>query len=264
MWDREINKGVHYQSTGVDPHSVMRLIDEGYAATRREPQVKKKETFAPSSVGYGHGTCPRYWYLAFEGKYVFDESATDDMALAAMSNGTYFHDRFGKILEGSGAVVSLEQELLMEDPPIRGFIDAIIQVDGDEVVVENKSARSEVFQIRVNSMKPAPYHLYQLLIYLKGLGKTKGVIIYENKNDQSVLVIPVTMDTVNEQIIEDAFAWMREVRSNWETSEEDSNLPTRPWTRKNKNCKGCPLFDECWNNLPDGNVKLLPMEVVKL
>lgn len=261
MYDRSLNKGVHYQSAGVDPHRVMNVIDAGYAAQKRKAEVKKKTTFAPSSIGYGHGTCPRYWYLAFEGQYVFEDTA-DDMAIAAMSNGTYFHDRFGKILEASGYPVELERELVMEDPPIRGFIDAIVEIDGEAVVLEEKSARSEVFQIRVNSMKPAPYHLYQLLIYLKGLGKTSGAIIYENKNDQSVLVIPVTMDSINEQIIEDAFDWMRSVRANWEA--EGDTLPNRPWTRKNKNCKGCPLFNECWNNLPEGDVRLLPMEVVRL
>lgn len=258
MYDRNITRGVHFRKSGVDPRRVNEIIEAGYKAMEREDKVKKKETFAPSSIAYGHGTCARYWYLAFEGKYEFKES-NDAMALANMDNGTFFHARFEKVLEASGSVVSIEEELVLEDPPIRGFIDAIINIDDEHIVVEAKSSKQEWFVLKENSMKPSPNHLYQILIYLKGKGLKNGVLIYENKNDQSTLVIPVTMDDYNEKIINDAFDWMRKVRKNWEEGE----LPTRPWTQKNKNCKGCPLFDECWNNLPDGEVVIKPMEVVK-
>ena len=260
MYDRNITKGVHFRKSGVDPRRVNEIIEAGYKAMERETKVRKKETFAPSSIAYGHGTCPRYWYLAFEGTYEFDESGTDAMALANMDNGIYFHDRFAKVLTASGNVVSVEEELIMEDPPIRGFIDAIIDVDGEHVVVEAKSSKQEWFVMKENSMKPSVNHLYQILIYLKGKGLKNGVLIYENKNDQSVLVIPVELDDFNNEVIEKAFDWMREVRANW----DNQTLPTRPWTQKNKNCKGCPLFKECWENLPDGEVKIKPMELVKL
>lgn len=262
MFDRELTKGTSFRKGGVDPAEINNMIKAGYSALGREAKVRVKESFAPSSIGYGNATCPRYWYLAFEGKYVFDESGTDHMALANMDNGNEVHKRLAKVFEASGQLVSSESELIMSDPPVRGYIDAIIRVGEEKVVVEVKSIKQEMFVMRANNMKAAPYHMYQILLYLKGANKKHGAIVYENKNDQSLLVIPVTMDEHNETIIEAALEWMRKVRKNWEDStEENDNLPTRPWTRRNKNCKGCPLFDECWNNLPDGNVTIEPMEV---
>lgn len=238
------------------------MVEAGYAAGKREDKVRQKETFAPSSIGYGNATCPRYWYMAFEGKYQFIET-TDAMALANMENGNSVHARLEDVFEKSGALVAKDVEMKMSDPPVRGYIDVLLRLDDEIIVGEIKSAKQEIFMHRLNTMKPAPYHLYQILLYLKATGKKNGVLIYENKNDQSILVIPVSLDEVNEKIIEDAMQWLRDVRKNWEEGKDGVNLPTRPWTQRNKNCKGCPLFDECWNNLPDGNVKMLPMEVVK-
>lgn len=260
MMNRDIAKGRKVRSE-IDMQKVHDMIAAGYAADAREDKVRVKESFAPSSIGYGNATCPRYWYLAFEGKYKFVET-TDPMGQANMDNGNSVHTRLENVFEKAGTLVSKNVEMKMVNPPVRGFIDALIRVDDEIVVFEFKSAKQEIFMHRLNTMKPAPYHLYQILLYLKATGKRNGVLLYENKNDQSILPIPVTMDEVNEKIINDALDWMSEVRENWETGKDGENLPTRPWTQKNKNCKGCPLFDECWNNLPDGTVTIKPMEVV--
>ena len=254
-----MNKGRNVRSA-IPVDKIYEAVSNGYMADARENKVRVKESFAPSSIGYGNATCPRYWYLAFEGKYFFEET-TDPMGLANMDNGNSVHERLEKVFEAAEVLVSKNIEMKMSDPPVRGFIDAMLRIDGEIIVAEFKSAKQEIFNHRLNTMKAAPYHLYQILLYLKATGKDKGVLIYENKNDQSILVLPVEMDEHNEKIIDDALDWMREVRANWENGKDGENLPTRPWTQKNKNCKGCPLFNECWNNLPDGNVKIKPMEV---
>jgi hypothetical protein len=68
------------------------------------------------------------------------------------------------------------------------------------------------------------------------------------------------MDGANEQILNDALDWLRKVRKNWEAGE----LPTRPWTRKSKICKACPINRWCWEEQPDGEVDIEPMDVPKL
>jgi len=267
MDNRDLTKGVGYRKTAISADEINQMVERGYSAKARETKVRKKESFAPSSIGYGNATCPRYWYMAFEGKYVFDESKTDNLGLAIMNNGVEVHSRLNQVFEDSGSLVASEIEMKMSDPPVRGFIDAMVRLDSGEVVVgEFKSMKTEMFQLRVNSMKPMPYHLYQILLYLKATDKQNGFLLYENKNDQTVLVLPVAMDDFNKKVINDALDWMRMVRKNWEDGPDGENLPKRPgrWTEKNKNCKGCPVFNECWNNLGDGNVDLPAMEVVKL
>jgi hypothetical protein len=51
----------------------------------------EKKTFSPSTLGYGHGNCARYWFIAFNGAE-FEDTA-DIKAKAAMENGNYVHDR---------------------------------------------------------------------------------------------------------------------------------------------------------------------------
>jgi CRISPR/Cas system-associated exonuclease Cas4 (RecB family) len=267
MGIRDIAKGKHFRQSGLDAKVIEDLVERGYMSQVRETKIAKKETFAPSSIGYdGNARCPRYWYMAFEGKYVFEET-TDAMGMATMMNGRYAGERFGEVFEASGSLVALEVEMKMENPPIRGYIDALIRIRNEEtgedeiVVGEFKTTRSEMFIHRENTMKPLPYHLYQILLYMKATGKKNGFLFYENRNDLSFLVIPVEMNEENEKILEDALEWLREVRANWEA--EGDTLPTRPFTQKSKQCKTCPVFNECWNNLGEGSVTIKPMVVAK-
>src|SRR6478736_4826092 len=260
MGIRDINKSNSFRGT-YSVEDLNEIFEKGYLSHVRDTGVQKKETFAPSSIGYdGNGRCRRYWYMAFEGKYVFEET-TDSMGMATMLNGRDAGERIANIIGDAGALVATEVEVKMIDPPIRGYIDALVRV-GDEIVVgEIKTTRQEMFVLRQNTMKPLPYHLYQLLIYMKATGKKKGFLFYENRNDLSYLIIPVEMDERYEKILEDALDWLRRVRANWE--EEGDTLPTRPFTRKSKQCKYCPVFNECWENLGVGEVTIKPMVVAK-
>lgn len=266
MGVRDIAKGKQFRGNAFSAKVIEELVERGLMAQVRETKVSKKESFAPSSIGYdGNSRCPRYWYMAFEGKYVFEET-TDAMGMNTMLNGRYAGERFGEIFKASDSLVDLEVEVIMKDPPIRGFIDALIRIENEEgdqevVVAEFKTTRQEIFVMRQNSMKPLPYHLYQLLIYMRATGKRRGFLFYENRNDLSFLVIPVEMNERYEKILDDALEWLREVRANWEA--EGDTLPTRPFTQKSKQCRTCPVFNECWNNLPEGTVTIEPMVVAK-
>ncbi len=48
-----------------DPERFAQLLDESYRNTKRADGEMTKKSFSPSSIGYGHGTCPRYWYMAY-------------------------------------------------------------------------------------------------------------------------------------------------------------------------------------------------------
>ena len=261
MGIRDMNKGVNFRTSSFNVDALNKMIESGYMTHVRAPEVIKKTTFAPSSVGYdGNSRCPRYWYMAFEGKYTAKEN-TDAMGMATMLNGRDAGERIANIIGDAGALVATEVEVKIEDPPIRGYIDALVRIDDEIVVGEIKTTRQEIFVLRQNTMKPLPYHLYQLLIYMKATNKTKGFLFYENRNDLSYLIIPVEWNDRYEKILEDAFDWLREVRANWEA--EGDTLPKRPFTQKSKQCKICPLFDECWNNLGEGTVEIKPMAVAK-
>lgn len=280
MAERKMFTGLRLRKVGAedfDYQKMEELIEQVFVEGGREPGFKRKVSFAPSSIGYGSGTCARRWYLAFTGDHM-DDSA-DSLGMAAMENGEAYHQRIQDRFKASkGLSVEIERELKTEDPPIKGFIDAIVELDGIKAVGEFKTTREESFVHRKFSGNPMAYHLYQVLIYMYFTEIPQGFLWYSNKNDDTVVTIPVRMNDYTRGIIEDALKWLREVRANWEQDvigeiPEDldkpvevsyDNLPTRPWTKRSKNCKQCPLFQACWEDKPDGNVVIDPMEVVVL
>jgi CRISPR/Cas system-associated exonuclease Cas4 (RecB family) len=222
--------------------------------------IQTKYTFSPSTVGYGYGTCPRYWQFAFNGVIMKDTFTAEGMA--AMENGTAAHERIQKALTKiteSAQVKQIERELKIVDPPVRGFIDVILEVEGEEVVGEIKTIKAEQYDIRKMTQTPSESHLVQILIYMKGTGATEGFFLYENKNTHEISTFPILMDEENEEYINYIFDWMREVRQAWE---EKKNVK-RGYTKSSYQCKYCPIFDAC-QEAPDGRTKIEPLQVKKL
>ncbi len=239
-----------------DPEKFASLLDESYRNTKRPDGEMTKKSFSPSSLGYGHGTCPRYWYMAFSGAIFIDDN--DSVAIANMAQGTQAHERLQKLISTMPEFVSEEQEIINEYPPIRGFIDLIMSYDGEEVIGEIKTAKQEVWDARQSTMSPSPNHLLQLLTYMKLRKAKEGFFLYENKNTQEILLIPIVLNEKNKQIIEELFVWMCEVYDNF----KDGGLPMRPFTKSTYSCKNCPVKKECWDG-PLGEVQISAYEVVK-
>lgn len=232
-----------------DIKSFSDALEAEYLKTRRDG-FKTKNSFAPSGLGYGSGRCPRYWWYAFQGAEF--EPTSDALGIASMAYGTEAHARIQGLMKSAGVLREEELDIRHEDPPIHGFLDALAVIDGEEVPVEIKTTRQEMYIHRTTTGEPPFYNLIQILIYMKVLNKKRGVLLYENKNDQSLFAIPVVMDEKNKQVIEDVFEWMRQVHKNTETG----SLPERPFTKASKECKSCPVFDVCWTDETESSVTL--------
>jgi CRISPR/Cas system-associated exonuclease Cas4 (RecB family) len=154
-----------------------------------------------------------------------------------------------------------ETEVTHDDPPIRGFADTFIEWNGKEVVGEIKSAKQEIFDIRQAEMKGLPYHKIQLLTYMKIRGAEQGFFFYENKNDNSFLIIPVNMDEKNTELINSVWDWMRKVYAAYEAK----TLPERTFTKSTWACKGCPVKTVCWKDMKaeEGDVYIEPLVLEK-
>ena len=242
---------------GFDPNAFAKMYEEAVLTGKRENAFTQKKTFSPSGVGYGNGNCPRYWFIAFTGAEFEDQF--DAMARANMDNGTAAHDRIQAVMAKTGVLKSTEIEITSDNPPIRGFADAIIEWDGKEVVGEIKTAKDEVYSMRQAEMAPTSNHLYQLLTYMKIRGAEQGFFYYENKNDQSYLILPINMNERNEKIINDVFDWLKRVYANYESG----TLPERVFTKSVSACKYCPVKTVCWKELGDGEVSIPAMVVAK-
>jgi len=253
MAGKSIIGSLKFQKTpegAFDPNVFAQEVEDSYLNQRRPNGFTQKKTFSPSTIGYGHGNCPRYWYIAFTGAEFVE--ATTAQGLANMQNGSAAHDRIQKVIGGIDRPTQFEIEIKNEDPPIRGYVDVVMDWDGEEVIGEIKTAKEEVYVIRQSSMKPSGNHLLQLLIYMKIRKASQGVFIYENKNTQELCLIPIRVNDRYIKIIDELFEWLRTVRKTY----EDNTLPTRPFTKSKPACKGCPVFDVCWKELDDGEVEI--------
>lgn len=243
---------------GFDPDKFAEMMEEAYLSERRPDEFTQKKTFSPSGVGYGNGNCPRYWFLAFTGSEF--ENNTDAMGVANMANGTAVHDRVQKIMAKTPVFKANETEVTHDDPPIRGFADTFIEWNGKEVVIEIKSAKDEIFAIRQAEMAGLPYHKIQLLTYMKIRGAEQGAFYYENKNDQSFLIIPVNMNEKNKELIDGVWDWMRKVYAAYTAG----TLPERTFTKSQWACKGCPVKKTCWAEKKDlGEIYIEPLVLEK-
>lgn len=234
--------------------SLAEILDASYSDASNRDDFIQKKSFSPSTIGYGSGTCPRRWVLAFRGaQFVENHSA---QSVDNMTTGTDAHERIQKNLMNSDLDVTCEQELLVEDPPVRGFVDVIIRnFNGHNVVIEIKTTRTEAWNSRRMKNKGPEYQELQLLLYLYFLGEKYGVLLYEDKNDHEKLMIPVEMTDENLARIEKVVEWMRKVRKTY----EEGLLPKIPFRSNSKICKACPLRDWC-HNQPEGDTTV---EVLK-
>jgi hypothetical protein len=231
-----------------DPNVFAEEMEKSYLNQRRADGFTQKNTFSPSTIGYGHGNCPRYWYYAFTGAEFVE--TTTAQGLANMQNGSMAHDRIQKVIGGVDRPTDFEVEIKNEDPPIRGYVDVVMDWDGEEVIGEIKTAKEEVYAIRQSSMKPSSNHLLQLLIYMKIRKASQGVFIYENKNTQELCLIPIRVNDRYIKIIDELFEWLRETRLAY----ENKTLPKRVSTKSTPMCKGCPVRETCWVDKKDDGV----------
>ena len=215
----------------------------------REAEERQKTSFAPSNLGYS-GTCPRYWFYAFNGaEFTYD---SEPLAVANMKNGTSAGERIADTLEAAGLLIDREVEVTnpTDDPPIRGYIDALVTWQDQEVVVEVKTTQNSTWNSRVNSNTVPGYQLLQLLIYMYFTNHERGFLLTENKDTNQLFVFPVKMTEKNRQIVEDTLDWMRSVKENADNGE----LPTRPFNKSSYQCKGCPVKETCWDGWTRGSV----------
>lgn len=236
----------------LDTKELIEKINYGYIA-KRGTKFQQKKSFAPSTIAYSHGECPRYWYLAFEGAEFTDNA--DAYGGANMTAGTKSHERIQQAMDDAGILKDSEFKVTWEDPPIFGFGDVILDWGGEDLLGEIKTMPMEGFEYRKTAGKPKVGHLIQLLIYMRILNKTKAVLIYENKNNHDLLVLPVEINDYYIKWVSQAFDWMKTVRKAW----EDKTLPEKNYRSNSKICKTCPIRAVC-DEAGKGEIKINSLE----
>ncbi len=236
----------------LDQGALIEKIRSGYTVNRVD-KFTTKSSFAPSTIAYSHGECPRYWYLAFTGAMFVDNA--DAYGGANMTAGTKSHERIQEAMGNAGILKDSEFKITYSDPPIFGYGDVVLDWEGQDLLGEIKTMPNEAFEYRKLAGKPKGGHLIQLLIYMKILNKGKAVMIYENKNNHELLIFPVELNEYSFKWVENAFEWMRTVRKAW----ENKTLPEKNYRSNSKICKTCPIRATC-DLAGSGDIKIKSLE----
>lgn len=245
---------IFIKPTPYNLENLTQIIDATYGQGSNVHEMKTKQSFSPSVVGYSSGTCPRRHVLAFRGAD-FDQEY-DFTSADNMQAGTDAHTRIQNNITNSAINCEIEHELFNEDPPIHGFVDVILKnFNGYNIVVEIKTTRWEAFEWRRAKNAGPGYQELQLLIYLYILQEQYGILLYENKNDHRKLIIPVELTPENKAKVEKVFDWMRSVY----TAYQAGDLPKKPFRSNSKICKQCPIKNWCFDQ-PEGKINLEVLE----
>jgi CRISPR/Cas system-associated exonuclease Cas4 (RecB family) len=217
---------------------LIKTIESGYIANVRSG-FKQKKSFSPSTLVYGFGACARYWAFAFKGADM--QSGFTPWQVANMESGTYGHERIQKAIADSGIMLDKETKMTNDNPPMLGYRDVLVKWDDKELPIEIKTCNDASFEARKNSRKALPYHIEQLLMYMRIGGHDLGAILYENKNTHELLAIPVEMTDAYNRWLDSLFEWMGVVYDAY----LDDEIPKKQYRSNSKVCASCPLRTVC-------------------
>lgn len=239
----------------------------------QEQQIKRVEDgrigkFYPSSVG----DCKRKIFYQMKG---YPGKLRSGQNLLVTENGTSFHNRMEDIFERMGIMIA--PELSLKDPELRisGRSDAIIynfmkeenEPDGeiiklyrpatdkdaepelvyegpanDVLIVEFKSIKSKGYNEYLPKTKPKKQHEMQLQLYFYLTGIRKGMVYYENKDNQSQKYFVVEYnEAIVQTIIDDIKFIIKAI--------DDDIIPEREFQPTSFECRYCDFRDICWPNM---------------
>ena len=138
--------------------------------------------FYPSMMG---NLCDRNLYFAYNGLLPTQQISAQTQRIFDV--GGALEKRMEKYFTKAGIWLASEQTLRNEYPLIRGRYDFLLRHEEHErIILELKSINEKGFKLL--KAEPKPEHIIQLQIYLNinNIGVDKGVVLYENKNDQKL------------------------------------------------------------------------------
>ena len=240
-----------YKNQTDEVKEIIKGLKESFPDIQKDEEVTKTG-FSPSALVWGDGICARRWHLLFKGAHW--ESVDESKAIDRMNAGTDRHERIQDKLKKGPLDVTVEENLRVEYPPINSYCDVVVHKDDKEIPVEIKTVSNDAFAFRKTSLKPATYHLTQLLLYMHILGSDIGFLFYENRDTFEKLVIPVKMTDEYQEYIDYMFEWMIRVYDEHEAGNMAKEFKGK--RINSKICKGCPVRKDCESDKYPGTIDI--------
>ena len=188
----------------------------------------------------GASKCQRQLYYDLTIK---KESDIEPRVRRIFDNGNSVHQRLMRVLYQLEDIRVIASEVAIpENPNIRGTCDAMIAIENSNYVIDFKSINSSSFgYLDV----PKIDHKIQLLLYMYFFGVERGIILYENKDNQELKEFEISKKE-NEELILEVFEKLNYVRD----CVKDKILPNKPVFLEDDQwrCNYCSYKSECEKN----------------
>jgi hypothetical protein len=162
---------------------IIRAIDEYLA--KRPKDDRGTRYFHPSTL---HKPAEYLFKAYLEGDNGRD---FEPRLLRVFDNGHSMHQRLQRYLRETGVLKETEVPITNAEYEIRGHADGIVEIGGVKGILEIKSINSQGFY---GLFEPKSEHLIQVNVYMFCSGIPRGVLLYENKNDQELKEFFVKQD----------------------------------------------------------------------
>jgi hypothetical protein len=181
----------------------------------KENAAKDRDYFYVSEVGYSKKDI----YNSMKNKV---SKKFDARVKRILDNGNYMHSRYYKYFLEMGILIAAEIRAVNNNL-FHGYADAIISNEGELWVVDLKSCSQWVFNKLDNA---DDVHKFQLLLYMYYLNISRGMVLYENKDNQTIKIFKIEMTEENkkicEKIISEFMKLKEQINNNIEP--EDKNI----------------------------------------
>lgn len=164
-------------------------------------------------------------------------------ALRIFLEGWYVHTKWQRLFRDAGVAIEIEKTHVDPVWNLYHTPDAIINVLGQEWVVEIKSMKEKVFLERTR-LGPPSNGVNQCQLYMYLTKRTKGFVLAENKNTQDFAVWVVEYDPHHVQPYIDRLDTLMKL---FDVYERTGRLPKRTCISEDDiRAKNCPLKDACF------------------
>lgn len=168
---------------------IIELLNKGCLIKREEDSKKRDLTvYHPSALG----DCIRKMYYE---KKSYEPLSLEPQVLRIFNNGSYAHVRLSEYLRKAGVLVAEELPVRNDVWNVRGNCDAIIELDGEKILLDFKTIKHYPFtKMKEGEKELDKGYLTQMNVYLWLLGYSKGFFVFEDKNTQELLISEVEYD----------------------------------------------------------------------
>lgn len=177
--------------------------------------------------------------------------------LKIFAQGNAMHEKWYTLFRRAGIDIAIERTLFIPKYDLSFTIDAIIDMLGEETILDIKSQSTFAFKKakgHPKGEKQVNFYLWAYSLYTGKLHK-RGFVLVDSKDDQEVRIVPVTYD--KEKVIP-YIDRLKNIQLLKKEFIENHKVPKRCHDCTDPDCKRsikCNMRDACWN-VGKGRVKL--------